>query len=72
MPILPFLVGRAFEPEIIHQMSIALERSCADLGVRQRDDALNRMVAEKIIELAQRGVRDADTLHLRALKAIRA
>ena len=71
MTIRPFLVGQALEPDFINQMSIALERACADLGVKQRDDALNRMIAEKIIELAQRGVKDADTLHRRALKAIR-
>jgi hypothetical protein len=71
MPIHPFLMGQAFEPEIILQMSVALERACADFGVSQRDDAINRMIAEKIIELAQRGLKDADTLHRGAVKAIR-
>jgi hypothetical protein len=32
MPIRPFLVGQAFEPELIRQMSLALETVCAKFG----------------------------------------
>ena len=62
MPIRPFLAGQAFEPEVITTMSHALERVCDELRLRVIDDSATRLVAEKIIELAQRGIRDADTL----------
>jgi hypothetical protein len=68
MPIRPFLAGQAFEPEIIRQMSIALERVCEKLGLNLTDDPATRLVAQKIIELAQRGVRDATTLSAMTLK----
>ena len=62
MPIRPYLAGQAFEPESIREMSLALENVCETLALRLADDANRRLVASKIIELAQRGVRDAPTL----------
>jgi hypothetical protein len=49
-------------------MSLALESVCEALQLRLTDDANTRLVASKIIELAQRGVRDAATLTAMALK----
>ena len=68
MPIRPYLAGQAFEPESIREMSLALENVCEMLALRLADDANTRLVASKIIELAQRGVRDAPTLTAMALK----
>jgi hypothetical protein len=68
MPIRPFLAGQPFEPELIQQMSLALERVCAKFGMKLADDPATRVVAQKIIELAQRGVRDAPTLTATTLK----
>jgi hypothetical protein len=68
MPIQPFLANQAFEPEVIRAMSHALEGACEALGLRLRDDPATRMVAKKIIEFAQRGVRDPDTLRDMVLK----
>jgi len=62
MPIRPFLAGQAFEPDLIRSMSSALENVCDTLALKMLDDAATRLVAEKIIELAQRGIRDAATL----------
>jgi hypothetical protein len=56
VPIRPFLAGQAFEPETIRKMSLALERVCETLGLRLVDDAATRLVAQKIIELRQRGI----------------
>jgi hypothetical protein len=40
-------------------MSLALERACEEMGMRLgKDDPATRFVAEKIIKLAQRGIRD--------------
>jgi hypothetical protein len=68
MPIRPFLAGQPFEPELIREMSIALENVCAKLALTLSDDPATRLVAAKIIELAQRGVRDASTLTAMTLK----
>jgi hypothetical protein len=62
MPIRPFLAGQAFEPDTIREMSLALERVCDALSLKLVDDAATRLIAGKIIELAQRGVQDVSTL----------
>ena len=49
-------------------MSLALESVCGTLKLRLTDDPNTRLVASKIIELAQRGVRDGTTLGAMALK----
>ncbi len=68
MPIRPFLAGQAFEPEVIREMSLALETVCTKLLLPLNDDPATRLVASKIIELAQRGVRGAASLSAMTLK----
>jgi hypothetical protein len=68
MSIRPFLSGQAFDPETIDKMSAALQSVCDTLSLKMVDDAATRLVARKIIELAQRGVRDAATLRAMTLK----
>ena len=68
MPITPYLAGQAFEPELIREMSLALETVCDTLNLKLTDDPNARLVASKIVELAQRGVRDAPTLSAMTLK----
>ena len=68
MPIRPFLAGQPFDPEVIAVMSTALESVCKALGLNIVDDPATRLVAQKIIELAQRGVRDAPALSEMTLK----
>jgi hypothetical protein len=68
MTIRPFLSGRAFDPETIDKMSEALQSVCDTLSMKVVDDAATRLVASKIIELTQRGVRDAATLRAMTLK----
>lgn len=72
MPITPFLAGQAFEPDVIREMSLALQTICGKLELKLTDDANTRLVASKIIELAQRGVRDAPTLSAMTLKELSA
>jgi hypothetical protein len=67
----PFLAGQAFEPDAIREMSLALETVCAKLEHSLTDDPITRLVASKIIELAQRGVRDAATLSAMTLKDLK-
>ena len=60
--------GEAFDPETIREMSLALESVCETLGLKVVDDAATRLVAEKIIELSQHGVRGIATLHVMTVK----
>lgn len=71
MPVRPFLSSQAFEPETIREMSLALEKVCDALSLKTLDDAATRLIAEKIVELAQRGVHDVATLTSMTLHEIR-
>ena len=68
MPITPYLAHQAFEPEIIKTMSAAFVAACDALHLKVGDDPTTRLVAEKVINLAQRGIRDPDALRTMALK----
>ncbi len=71
MPIRPFLSGQEFDPETIAKMSAALEGVCKALSLKMVDDAATRLIAGRIIELAQRGVRDVATLRAMTLEQFR-
>lgn len=62
MPIRRFLAGQAFQPELIQQMSSAFVRACEALRLETVDDPATRLVARTIIEFAERGLKDAETL----------
>jgi hypothetical protein len=68
MPITPYLAHQAFEPEVIETMSAAFVAACDALHLKVGDDPATRVVAEKVINLAQRGIRDPDTLRTMTLK----
>lgn len=71
MTIHPFLSKQAFDPETIDCMSEALKGACETLSLKLSDGPETRLVAQKIIELAQRGVRDVATLRTMALSAFK-
>ena len=68
MPITPFLAHQAFDPEIIETMSAAYLAACDALHLKVGDDPTTRVVAEKVINLAQRGIRDPIMLRTMTLK----
>ena len=49
-------------------MSAAYVAVCEALGLKVGDDPATRIVAGKIIELAQRGIRDVATLQIMTLR----
>lgn len=61
--IVPFLRDSAFGPQQIRAMSLALDEVCASLGVPAGDNAVRRVIAERIIALAKCG--GCDAAHLR-------
>ncbi|HTP92804.1 MAG TPA: hypothetical protein VMJ52_13765 [Xanthobacteraceae bacterium] len=63
--------SQPFEPEVISIMSGALSDVCRTLGVNDRDHRRTNVVAKKVIEYAQRGVRDHAGLRDRVLQALR-
>ena len=68
MPITPFLAGQAFDPEAIENMSAAFVAACDALRLKVGDNPATRFVAEKVIEFAQRGIRDPNMLCKLTLK----
>jgi hypothetical protein len=67
----PFLRGQAFEPELVEAMGAAFVSTCAALGLTGRPDAITELVAEKIVELAQRGLRDPTAIHTFAMRELK-
>jgi hypothetical protein len=67
----PFLRGQAFDPETVEAMGKALVSTCEALGLSNRNDAMTKVVAEKIIELGQRGIKNPTALHFAAMKEFR-
>ena len=70
MPIRPLFAGRGFDPETITEMGVAVERTCAAMGVRDINDMTTELVAEKIIQLADRGVAGVDALSSMAVREL--
>jgi hypothetical protein len=70
VPIIPLLQGRAYGPEDIKVMSTAFEGALNALGLMDRWDPLNELVARKIIEIAKTGERNLSRLRDRALKSL--
>jgi hypothetical protein len=68
LPIYRLLQGAAFEPEHSKAMADAFEDILQDLGLKNRDDPLCEMIAKKIIELGQQGLRNPQLLRQFALK----
>jgi hypothetical protein len=58
----------AFDPEAIEAMSRAYRGACHTLGLADRDDALNKMVAQYLITLAQTGMRSPTDLYAATVK----
>jgi len=45
--------------------------ACEAPGLSNRDDAMTQLVAQKIIELAKRGLKNPTALHLAAIKELK-
>jgi hypothetical protein len=67
--IVPFLIGKAFTPETLAELSKAFERACSLLNVVPSDSKAEE-IATKIIELAQRGLRGVKPLASAAIEEL--
>ena len=71
MPITPFLKGQAFDPELVNAMAAAFSKTCDALGLTERTDPITAIVAGKIIELAERGLRNPTAMHHMAMNELK-
>jgi hypothetical protein len=62
----------AFTPEDVQILAAAFEEAFKALGLVDREDAVTKLVAEKIITAAKRGERDPEQLRDAVLAEFRA
>lgn len=62
MTIRPYLQGQSFDPDTVRVMGVAFESVCKQLGIVDKHDAVTKIVARTVIDMAQRGFRDEDSL----------
>jgi len=70
MAIYGFLQNSGFDPETVSIMTAAYETARDRLGLTDRSDPLTQLVAKKVIELAQTGIRDPGQLADRVVAAV--
>jgi hypothetical protein len=58
MPILRILQNSPLRPEDLRILVAAYERTLQALGLKDRSDPITELVAKKIIEIGQTGLRD--------------
>jgi hypothetical protein len=71
MAIYPLLQNSAFGPEDIKQLAAAYEDALRALELADRDDPVTQIVAQRIIDAAQTGVRDPLQLCALAIQDLR-
>jgi hypothetical protein len=70
MPLSRLLEGGAFDQSDINRMGAAYEAALQLLRLYDKDDPLCELVARKIIEVMQSGVRDPSHLCAKALREL--
>lgn len=58
-------------PERIAELVEAYQMALQELNLAERDDPMNQMIAKKIIEVGQTGVRDSKDISRLAIRALR-
>ena len=70
MPINPYLEDEMFEPETVAAMAKALVAACETLGVKDKENVLVRLLAERIIDEAKLGIHTCELLKAAALRGL--
>ncbi|CAN7571483.1 hypothetical protein LJR220_005218 [Bradyrhizobium sp. LjRoot220] len=70
MPTYRLLQNMPMGPEDIRRLTTAFEQALRTLGIVDRGDPLAELVARKIIEIAQTGVREPSDISALAIKEI--
>jgi hypothetical protein len=69
MSIIPYLSRQAFGPDVTRAMGVAFDEVCSALAIDNTGVVQPRIVARKIVELAQMGEHDPERLRDRALES---
>ena len=70
MAIYRLLQNSPMGPEEISRLEAAYEQTLRAIGLKDRNDPITEMIAKKIIEIAQTGVRDPAQISILAIKEI--
>ena len=70
MPIYRLLQNMPMGPEDIRRLTTAYEQALRTLGIVDRGDPMAELVARKIIEIAQTGIREPADISAQAIKEI--
>jgi hypothetical protein len=70
MAIYRLLQNSPMGPEEIRRMETAYEQTLRALHLKDRNDPMTEMIAKKIIEIAQTGVKDPAQISLLAMKEL--
>ena len=70
MAIYRILQDSPFDPDEIARLVTAYEETLSALGLKERSDPITELVARKIIEIGQTGVRDPLQLARLAIKEL--
>ena len=70
MPIQRILQNSPLRPEDIRILVAAYEKTLKALGLKDRSDPITELVAKKIIEIGQTGIRDPRQISRRALEEL--
>jgi hypothetical protein len=70
MAIYRLLQNMPIGPDEIGRLAAAYEQVLGALGLKRRSDPITELVARKIIEIAQTGVRDSQELAAIAIKEL--
>ena len=70
MPIYRLLQNMPMGPEEISRLTTAYEQALRTIGIVDRADPLAELLARKIIEVAQTGVREPADISAQAIKEI--
>ncbi|QOZ45538.1 hypothetical protein XH89_20160 [Bradyrhizobium sp. CCBAU 53340] len=57
-------------PEEVDRMAAAFENALRTVGIQDRNDPMAEMIAKKIIEIGQIGVRDPAEISARAIQEL--
>lgn len=64
------LKNSPLEPEDIKRLVLAYQQTLHALSLRERDDPLTEIVAKKVIEIRQAGIRDPAQICRLAIKGL--
>lgn len=70
LPIYRILQNSPLGPEEIARLTTAYEQALRTIGVKDRGDPLTELIARKIIEIGQTGVKDPTQICSRAVDAL--